>query len=112
MRKKVAGEKELHLEMGRVFVITSSRGGGIRHAPGATRCRGLEVAKAARRHVASSGVLGKDVGRLVLRPGAAVPGPPVGFPAGLRGQMLSDVFGRVRGGRARGCSKVKVEERK
>lgn len=111
MSKNVAEEKELHLEMGRFFVITSSRGWGIRHAPGATRCGGLEVAQAAWGHVASGGVLRKDVGRLghVLRPGAAVPGPPIGFPAGLGGQMLSDVFGRVRGGGARGCSQVKVE---
>lgn len=110
MSEKVEKETKLHLEEGRVL-ITSSGGGGIRHAPGATWCGGLEVTQAARRHVASGGVLGEDVGRLghVLRPGAAVPGPPVGFPAGLGGQMLSDVFSRVRGGGARGCGKVKVE---
>lgn len=87
-----------------MFVITSPRSRGIRHAPGASRCRGLEVAQAARGHVASSGVLGKDVGGLghVLCAGAAVPRPPVGFPAGLGGQMLGDVFDRVWGGGARG----------
>lgn len=92
------------MEMARVFVITSPRSRRIRHAPGASGCRGLEVAQAARGHVASSGVFRKDVGGLghVLCPGAAVPGPPVGFPAGLGGQMLGDVFGRVRGGGAGG----------
>lgn len=45
----------------------------------------------------------------MLDPGAAVPGPPVGFPAGLGGQVLSDVLSRVGGGGAGGCSKVKVE---
>lgn len=86
-----------------MFVITSPRSRGIRHAPGAYRSRGLEVAQA-RGHVASSGVLGKDVGGLghVLCTGAAIPGLPVGFPAGLGGKVLGDVFGRVRGGGARG----------
>lgn len=90
--------------MAGVFVITSPGSGGIRHTPGASGGGGLEVAQAARGHVASGGVLRKDVGGLghVLRPGAAVPGPPVGFPAGLGGQMLGDVFGRVGGGGARG----------
>lgn len=102
---------ESHLARWWVFVITSPGSRGIRHAPGASRCRGLEVAKAARGHVASSGVFWKDVGGLrnVLCPSAAVPRPPVGFPAGLGGQMLGDVFGRVRGGGARGWSSVKVE---
>ena len=45
----------------------------------------------------------------MLSPHAAVPGPPVGFPAGLGGQVLGDVFRRVRGSRARGCNKVKFE---
>lgn len=45
----------------------------------------------------------------MLRPGAAVPCPPVGFPGGLRGQMLGDVFCRVRGGWTRGCRKIEVE---
>lgn len=97
--------------LGTAGVITSPRSGGIRHAPGANRCRGFEVAKSARGHVASSWVLWKDVGGLrhVLCPCAAIPRPPVGFAAGLRGQVLGDVFGWVRGGGARGWSKVKVE---
>lgn len=94
-----------------VMLITSPWSRGIRHTPGATRCGGLEVAQAARGHVASGGVLWKDVGGLghVLCPSAAVPCPPVSFPAGLGGQMLGDVFGWVGGGGARGWGKVKVE---
>lgn len=90
-----------------VLVITSPGSRGIRHAPGTSGCRRLEVAQAARGHIASSGVLWEDIRGLghVLRSSAAVPGPPVGFPAGLWGQMLSDVFCWVRGGGARGCSK-------
>lgn len=93
-----------------VFVITSSRSRRIRHAPCAARRWGLEVSQAPWGHVAPGGVLWKDIGGLgnVLRPSAAIPRPPIGFAAGLRGQMLSDVFSRVRGGRARGWGEVKV----
>lgn len=77
-----------------MFPVTSPWSGGVRDAPGATRCRGLEVPQAAWGHVASGGVLRKDIGGLghVLRPGAAVPRPPVSFPAGLGGQVMGDVF--------------------
>lgn len=89
------------------FVFTSPWRGGIRHASSAAGCRGFEVAQAAWRHVAPGGVLWEDVGGLwdVLRP---IPGPEVCFPAGLRGQMLGNVFSWVRGSRARGCRDVKV----
>lgn len=77
-----------------MFPVTSPWSGGVRDAPGATRCRGLEVPQAAWGHVASGRVLRKDVGGLghMLRPGAAVPCPPVSFPAGLGGQVMGDVF--------------------
>lgn len=92
-----------------LFAVTSPRSRGVGHAPGAAGRRGLEVAQAARGHVAAGRVLGEDVGRLghVLRGAAAVPRPPVGLPAGLRGEVLRDVLGRVRGGGARGCGRRK-----
>lgn len=42
----------------------------------------------------------------MLGPSAAVPCPPVSFPGGLRGQVLGDVFCRVRGGWTRGCRNI------
>lgn len=97
-----------------MFPVTSPRSGGVRDAPGATRCRGLEVPQAAWGHVASGGVLRKDVGGLgyMLRPGAAVPRPPVSFPAGLGGQVMGDVFSRVGSGGAGSWSEVKVRRSK
>lgn len=94
------------------FNITSPGSGGVWHAPGASRCWGLEMTQATWGHVASREVVREDIRGLrnVLRPSAAVPCPPVGFPGGLGGQMLSDVFCRVRGGWTRGWSgKIKVE---
>lgn len=84
--------------------ITSPGGRRIRHTPCSTRRGGFDVAQSTRRHVDSTGVIGKDVGRLgggVLCPSAAVPRPPIGLSAGLRGQMLGDVLCRVRCGRSR-----------
>lgn len=82
---------------------TSARRRGVRHAPGASRRRRLEVSHAAGRHVAARRVLREDVGRLgdVLEAAAAVPGPAVGFAAGLGRQVLGDVLRRIGGGGAR-----------
>lgn len=83
---------------------TSARRGGVRHAPGASRRRWFQVSNAAGRHVTAGRVLWKDVGRLrhVLEAAAAVPGPAVGFAAGLGRQVLGDVLRRIGGGGARG----------
>lgn len=91
--------------------ITSPGSGGIWHTPGASRCWRLEMTQTTWGHVASREVVWEDIRglRYMLRPSAAVPCPPVGFPGGLGGQMLGDIFCRVRGGWTRGCRKIKVE---
>lgn len=89
---------------------TSARRRGVRHAPGASWRRRLEVSNAAGRHVAAGRVLREDVGRLghVLDAAAAVPRPAIGFAAGLGREVLGDVLRRVGGGGARGCAGVGI----
>lgn len=93
--------------------VTSARCRGVRHAPGASRRWRLEVSHAAGWHVAARWVLGEDAGRLghVLEAAAAVPGPAVGFAAGLRREVLGDVLRRVGGGGARGSWVEKNESK-
>lgn len=86
--------------------VTSPGHGGVRHAPGPRGRGGLEALRCPRGHGAARQVLAEDAGgRGHVREGGRLagllPGPAVGLPRGLWGQVLAHPLDGVRGPWAR-----------